>query len=140
MPFIILALIIARVDPYNYFSYDPQQTENRKKIARKVNGALWKLVEYNRDPKPNILLGDSRMGRLKNEDISKITGEEYYNLSYEGATLPEMITTFWYTAETLNLKNVYFGISFNHFNMHNDSKDRVTSALQIIKNPLLSFI
>ena len=140
MPFIILALIILRVDPYNYFSYDPQKAIIKKYIAHKVNYALWKLIEYRRDPQPNILLGDSQMGRLKSEDIQKIAGVEYYNFSYGGGTLPEMINTFWFAAERTQLKNVYFGISFNHFNMHNDAKDRVTSTRQMMENPLLYLV
>jgi len=139
-PFIVLALIIIKVDPYNYFSSDPQQTEIKKNISRKVNYALWKLVEYSHNPQPNILLGDSQMGRLRSDDILEITDKEFYNFSYAGGTLPEMINTFWFATETIKLKNAYFGISFNHFNVHNNAKDRVPSARQIIANPLLYLV
>jgi hypothetical protein len=140
MPFLTVALVVVWVDPYNYFSYNPQQTEIKKRIAHKVNYALWKLIEYNRNPRPNILLGDSQMGRLRSEDILKISGKEYYNFSYGGGILPEMMNTFWMAAESTKLENVYFGISFNHFNIHNNSVNRVDSAKQIIKNPLLYLV
>ena len=116
-PFIFLALIIIKVDPYNYFSDNSQNNDAKQKIARKINYALWKIVEYKRHPLPNILLGDSQMGRLKRSDILEIADKEFYNFSYGGATLPEMINTFWFAAETVKLKNAYFGISFNHFNI-----------------------
>ena len=139
-PFIFLALIIIKVDPYNYFSDNSQNNDAKQKIARKINYALWKIVEYKRHPLPNILLGDSQMGRLKRSDILEIADKEFYNFSYGGATLPEMINTFWFAAETVKLKNAYFGISFNHFNVYNGAKDRVTSARQIISNPLLYLV
>lgn len=139
-PFIVIALIIIRVDPYNYFSYNAQNTHTKKQIAYKINYALWKIIEYKRNPLPNILLGDSQIGRLKSDTIFEITDEAFYNFSYGGATLPEMINTFWFATETTKLKNAYFGISFNHFNVYNGAKDRVTSARQITSNPLLYLV
>ena len=140
IPFIVMALIIIKVDPYNYLSYDSNSSETKKAISYKLNYALWKTIEYRRNPLPNILLGDSQMGRLRSDDIFQIAGEKFYNFSYAGGTLAEMINTFWFATETTKLKSAYFGISFNHFNVYNNSKDRVTGARQIINNPLLYLV
>lgn len=136
----IISLIVILVDPYNYFSFSSKNNEIKEKIAYRLNYTLWKTIEYKRNPLPNILLGDSQMGRLRSEDIFEITGKEFYNFSSAGGTLPEMINTFWFANETTNLKNVYFGISFNHFNAYNFATERVTSAIQIINNPLLYLV
>ncbi len=140
VPFIVVALIIISVDPYNYFSNSSTHADSKKEIAHKLNYSLWKIIEYTRNPLPNILLGDSQMGRLRSDDIQEITGKEFYNFSYGGGTLPEMINTFWYATEIAKLKNAYFGISFNHFNSYNSAKDRVASAREIITNPLLYLV
>jgi hypothetical protein len=139
IPFIIVALIIIRIDPYNYFSWDPQKTVNEKKIARKLNYVLYNLVKYKRNPSSNILLGDSRMGIVNSENILKITGEKYYNFYYGGGTLPEMIETFWFATKCTQIKNAYFGVSFYHFNAYNQD-NRVTDAVSILNNPLLYLV
>ena len=139
-PFIVVALTIIWVDPYNYFFHNANNGDVKKKIAYKLNYTLWKIIEYKRNPLPNILLGDSQMGRLQSDHISEITNNKFYNFSYAGGTLPEMINTFWFATETTKLEKAYFGISFNHFNAHNYAKERVTSARQIISNPLLYLV
>lgn len=138
-PFIIFSIVILKIDPYNYFTYDPRQIRIKLDIARKLNYALWKLIEFKRNSSANILLGDSRMGILNSEIILKNIGEKYYNFSYGGGTLPEMIDTFWFATTCTRIRNAYFGISFNHFNSYNND-NRVISAIQVLNNSLLYLV
>jgi len=140
IPFIFLFSLVAIVDSYNYFNFFKIiPIEVKQKISYKLNYALWKLVEYRRNPYPNILLGDSRMNRIDPQEIKNISGEDYYNFSYGGGTLEEICKTFWIADKISDLKNVYVGINFNLYNM-SKSYDRVTGATAVLENPMLYII
>ncbi len=140
LPFLLLFALIIIIDPFGYFNiFTAIPPEIKKSTAYRLNYALWKTIEYSKKPCANILLGDSRMERFKPEKIKEFTDVEYYNFSYGGGTLAEACKTFWFAAEITKLKNVYIGINFNLYNMHN-SGDRVSGAMTIMKNPLLYLV
>jgi hypothetical protein len=125
------------IDPFNYFNISKiVTTKEKEEISRRVNYPLWHLIEFKNKPNENILIGDSRMSRLKTNLIKKITGECYYNFTYGGGTIEESISTFWETAKVTRLKNVVFGINFNNFNANN-VRNRVPGTTNTIKNPIL---
>lgn len=140
LPYLAVFLIIGIIDPYDYFGKGEIITKTKKEaISKKINYALWKVIEFGQKPPKNIILGDSRTNLLDINEVQKITNKEYYNLSYGGGTLNEICTTFWYATQKTQLENVYIGISFNIYNK-SKSYDRVSSALAIINNPILYLV
>ncbi|MFC1462769.1 hypothetical protein ACFLQU_04100 [Verrucomicrobiota bacterium] len=137
LPFCVVGLLVGIVDPYNYFSAEGIiGVEAKRTISRDINNTMWALIEYNRAPCPNILLGDSRMGRLRASAVVQGSDEVYADLSYVAGTLPEMCATFWFASERTALKKVCFQVELGHYNMSN-SGDRVSGAKAVLRNPLL---
>lgn len=122
------------VDPFNmndlfHFGFD------KKLISYRSNYRLYKIIEFNKHPIANILLGDSRMEALRTDLIDAATGQEYFNFAYGGGTLYEAIDTFWYAASIVKLKNVYIGINFNTYNKMY-GLTLVPEAIDIARRPL----
>jgi hypothetical protein len=137
--FIVVVPPVFYVDPFGVFAKPSVISEPiRSQYAQQVNQVFWKLPAYNRDPAPNILLGDSQMARLSDQDIASVTGQKYSNLAYGGGTLRESISTFWFASQRTRLRRVFFGISFMEYNAY--SRDRVTQAEEIVRNPALYFL
>ncbi len=140
IPFILIISFTLVVDPYENFGYfNIISVDLKRKVSYNINYALWKVVEFSRNPRPNILLGDSRMNRIKVKEIRKFSGIDYYNFAYGGGTLQEICNTFWFAADKINLKKVYIGINFEIYNL-SKSYDRVNGAINILENPLLYLI
>jgi hypothetical protein len=139
VPFLLVVAMIFFVDPFDYFNhFNFIDKELKKNTSSILNNCLAKMIEYKRGPSSNILLGDSRMDRIKAESLQKATGLKYYNFSFKGGTLPEIVTAFWFAAKNNNLKNVYIGINFNLYNSINNI-NRASEAESMIRNPLLYF-
>lgn len=137
IPFALYSGAIVAIDPYNYFSLSsPVKDELKQEISFKLNYAMWKMFAYRRDPRPNILLGDSRMMALDTARVQEVSGDEYFNFAYGGGSLKEAVQTFEYAAERTDLENVYLGLDLNSYNGA-DTKDRVSEVLAAERNPLL---
>lgn len=133
---LIVAPAIYWIDPFVLFQkVSPLSIELRSRYTAPVNQALWKVLAFNRDPKPNILIGDSQVARLSEAQVSSIAGEPYANLGAGGATLRESMDMFWFAARKSPLKRVYFGLSFMEYNA--DPRNRLPQAEGIVKNPVL---
>jgi hypothetical protein len=136
---VLLGPVIYEVDAYCYFLHaSPIPTAVRSKYGLYVNAVLWKLISYNREPKPNIMLGDSQMERLPADAVEAATGEPYANLAYPGGTLRESIDTFWYADRRTRLRRVYFEISFMAYTAK--LQNRFPQAKDILGNPLAYFV
>lgn len=135
---LVIGFPVYWIDPFGLFSRGSIIADSdRLDTAERVNHVLLGIISFTKHPSPNILLGDSQMNHFKAEEIAAITRQPYSNLSYGGGTLAESIATFWYAAQTVKLKSVYFGMSFYSFT--DNSRDRVAAAVRIIKNPLVYF-
>lgn len=129
IPFVLYVVLIVLTDPYNYWNHNKIiPLEVKLTISRELNGRLWKVVQFNRTPKPNVMFGDSRVDMIDTKRMRDITGADYYNFGYPSATLQEIIETFWYVANKVELKNVIMGISFNLYNKYNN-KDLISPVL-----------
>lgn len=128
LPFAVYACAIVVIDPYNYFGVSHVISDGLKSdISYKLNYAMWDMIEYRRDPAPNILLGDSRMMGLDAEDIREVSGHDFENLAYGGGSLKEAIATFNYADKLTDLKRVTIGLDINTYN-GSDTKDRVSEV------------
>ncbi|MEL6850210.1 MAG: hypothetical protein AAFP92_16935, partial [Bacteroidota bacterium] len=117
LPFLLGIAGIVWLDPYGFIGADsPEEMESRKHIAFPLNYTFWKYNQYRQQPKPNILLGDSRMEALTEEQVREVSGKDYFNFAYGGGTVPEMIQTFWFASQQTQLKKVVMGLNFGRYN------------------------
>jgi hypothetical protein len=117
LPFLLYAGFIIATDPFDIVLGHSLVSEQTKlATAALLNPPLWKMNKFVKSPKENVQLGDSRMGHLRAADIRDVSGEDYFNFSFGGASLQEMIDTFWFAARRTNLKNVIIGMNFNVYN------------------------
>jgi hypothetical protein len=133
---LIVAPTIYWIDPFDLFHKNsPLPPDLRLRYAKPINQALWKVLAFNRDPKPNVILGDSQVAQLPEGTISSVAGEPYANLGAGGATLRETMDMFWFASRKLSLKHVYFGVNFMGYNAY--PGDRIPQAEGIVKVPVL---
>ena len=134
IPFLIYFIMVVIVDPFNYFNVSHFiDNKIKKNTSYRLHYQLWKLIEYERDPLPNIILGDSRALYIKPREIYKFSNEKYFNFAYGGGTLSEIIDTFWYCTKKVKLKNVYIDINFNRYNAI-ETRNRFVNAKNITQN------
>ncbi len=140
IPFLLYAALIVAVDPFNYFGVSPLIDEaNKRATASKLHYTLWKTIDFLRDPRPNLILGDSRMGQIQVPSVEKVTGDRYFNFSYGGGTIPELIDTFYFATRHVKVERVYIGASFINFNAF-QNRNRFRESQSILDNPLLYLI
>jgi hypothetical protein len=140
LPLLLYAAGIVVVDPYDFFAVSRVVPDSIKaQTALKLNYPLWKMLEYRRAPRADILLGDSRMLSVTPAAIREVCGVEYYNFGYGGGTVPEMLSTFWFADSTTRLSSVVMGINFNMYNARADG-DRTADYRDLERNPGLYFV
>ena len=137
-PFLLLAFGIYWTDPFCLFDSPFIAKEVKERSAFPLNTCLTKLIAFRHDPNPNILLGDSRMGLIHPAEIERVSGARFTNLAYGGASLNELVDTFWTANRAVRLKAVYMGIGFSLYNDYNFT-NRTEPAMAIIDTPLLYF-
>jgi len=128
---VIAASVNIYVDPFHVFDYFSYK--KNEEISLRSNYRLYKLSKYIKKPVANIILGDSRMEALSTEDIIKVSGKNYFNLAFGGASLTEIINSFWFASEKIKLKKVYVGLNLNIYNS-SYLMDQVSEANKIINN------
>lgn len=117
IPFLSGISFITVIDPYNFLNISPVVPENIKfEVARQFNPCFWKLNKFEQSPNPFVLIGDSRMAPFEPEIIKEISGKDYANLGYGGATVKEIIETFWIVSKQINLKEVYISVNLDKYN------------------------
>ena len=137
-PFLLLAAFVAWTDPFCLLQTPFIERAIKEKAAFPLNSPLARLIEFSHHPGTNILLGDSRMGLLSPDEIEKASGIHFLNMSYGGASLNEVVDTFWATNRANALQRVYMGIGFSLYNDYNFT-NRTEPVQSIIASPLLYF-
>ena len=136
-PFVLIAALVALVDPFDYFRASPLIDDTIKlDTARDLQYPLWKLQRYRHAPVSRLILGDSSMASLDEGEIREVSGVQYFNFAYGSGTVAEAIETYWLASSMTHLDAVYIGIGLVNFNGY-QHLDRVTEADAISKNPLL---
>jgi hypothetical protein len=131
-PFLILIVLEVVIDPFNYFSAEKNKTllELKNNLARKKNTYLYRLIEFERNPYPVIILGDSRAQRLMPEFFEEVNGEKVANLAAGAGSLQDVIKIFWDLTARNKLSKVYIGIAIEGYS-GTLLKDRVSAALEV---------
>ena len=116
IPFIVYGLLIAFIDPFNYLNgFGITSEEKRIAIAQDIEPHLYKLIAFQNDPKKNWVLGDSRSNGL----YHAMDKETWSNLAYGGASLKEVVQSFWWAAAIETPDTVLIGINLNLYNKYN---------------------
>lgn len=137
LPFGLFLLALMAVDPFNYFGISHVvDQEAKEKTAFRLHDTLRKGIEFERTPIPNILLGDSLMNMVRSEMVESTTQEPYFNFSFGGGTIPEVIDAFWFADEHVDLDRVYIGVGFINFSV-TQNMNRFPEATAMLANPLL---
>lgn len=105
------------IDPFNFFSVEKnQQLQDRKEnISLKTNPYLYKLIKFDRNPNPVIILGDSRMDDLNPEQFEKSDKEKVSNLAIGGGTIQDAIEILNYISAKHQINKIYWGISIETY-------------------------
>ena len=136
----LLLLIVFLVDPFCYFKFNNLIPEERKKEnSRRLNFALWDIIQYSKKPTRNILIGDSRMANMNTEVIKSISGKDFFLFSFGGGNLQEIISTYQYVTKLNKIESIYIGVNLELYNKTNN-RNRVSGATAILQNPLLYLI
>jgi hypothetical protein len=139
-PFGLCAAFVYMVDPYNYLGRQSViSNEVKLRTAYPLNYCLWKIPAFARNPSPYLLLGDSRMNAVRTERLREVTGDSYFNLAYGGATIREIVSSFWFASQHVPLRRVYIGLNFNLYTDYED-RDRTAEVLRIESAPACYFI
>jgi hypothetical protein len=127
IPLLVYVLVITIVDPYNFINlFKIISDEDKFLVIQRTDESsprgnlLWKTVEFRRKPVQNIIVGDSQGKDIEIQIIKEQTGDDYYNFCSPGASFSTMFKTFWFAAEQVKLKKVYFQVAFMNYNMERD--------------------
>lgn len=137
-PVIFIFLLNALIDPFNLNHFISLPLE-KQEVACHFNERLWKLSNFLNHPQENIILGDSRASRLSKKTLQSLTGKPFTNLSLSGATLIEIIDTFWFVADHAAIKDILFCINFDRFNDWQKASG-VAQTVSTLKNPLMNYL
>lgn len=132
LPFLILIALEVIIDPFNYFFAEKNKAlgELKNNLARKKNTYLYRLIEYERNQYPAIVLGDSRAQRLMPDFFEEVNGEKIVNLAAGAGSLQDVIKIFWDLSKNKNLKKIYIGVAIEGYS-GTLLKDRVSAALEV---------
>lgn len=127
IPLFIYAAFIVIIDPYNFINLshvigdkDKFTVIQRTDESSPRGNILWKTIEFKRRPVENLIIGDSQGKDIDVNLIHELTGEEYYNFCFPGASFNTMFQTFWYAVKYVKPKKVYFQVAFMNFNTYRE--------------------
>lgn len=126
IPIALYYAVFIAFEPNNYFGI-------RKQAAG--SDIMGKLRSYSRTKENNIILGDSRSAKFDTEQVKEITGKDFANLGYGGASLKEQLDVLdWALQVNPSMETVVFDISFYTLNKAY-SPDR--NILMALNNPFV---
>jgi len=136
IPFLIWAVIVFSIDPFNYFNKIHIIEKTAKTNAENLNTLLFRTINFINSPTENILIGDSRTNSLPNNLIEEITNKKFKKLNTNAAKLNEIFELFYLANNINKINQVVIGINFNMFNKFS-YENRVKKIKRVIINPVL---
>ena len=132
---------VAWVDPYGLFGHSGPVPVERKRLNLYHSGRtmafsnmLWKLIEFQREPAPNILLGDSRLSYFDLDALEQVSGSRYRNLGIPGGNYRTVRDLFHYADSLTHLQKVCVQVSFRGLNQGLDW-DLYSEARGVLEKP-----
>lgn len=90
---------------------------------------MYKLIDFENNPRGSIVLGDSRSNGLYHTLDSTYCA----NMSYGGASIKEMAQTFWWVVENHEIDTCFMGINLNLYNKYN-KRFHVEQTIEALNN------
>jgi len=110
----------------------------REAVSMKANPQLYKIIQFDREPCPNIILGDSRGNAFAADVVSGLTGECAFNFSFHGSSPSEARDILKRASGSFALKNVYMAVNFDYMG-RNELRDAVAQAEKTADSPLIYY-
>lgn len=127
-PVVLYFAVFVYFEPYNYFGFQNNATESDQVIYR--------VRQFVNDPQNAIILGDSRLAHMDTDFIEELTGKQFSNLAFGGASAGEAVDLCEFALEcNPSIDTVYLEVSFYTLNARYD-KNRVANIETIVTNPL----
>lgn len=121
-----LAFFVA-FEPNNYFGLKAD-TDSSQPVAR--------VRAYQQEPGTRLIIGDSRLAHFDMELVEEVSGQEWQNLAFGGASLRESLDLAAFVLDSDNpVEEILFELSFYTVNANYDT-DRFSSLEETLNNPL----
>lgn len=141
LPILLCWLVILLVDPCNVFHFSGIiDNETKKKMidrsleSQPRGNLLWKTFEFKHNPYSNLIIGDSQSFGIKEDLISSLTGNKFYNFSIPGASIKTKFSIFWFAAKQTKLHHVIFQLSLINWIMNEQNSFIIVQ--EYLDNPL----
>lgn len=114
-------------EPNNYFGLKAS-ADSIQPVAR--------ARAYQKEPGRNLIFGDSRLAHIDMDAVRALTGEEWQNLAFGGASLREALDLAQYVLDSGNpVDSILLETSFYLLNENYDT-DRFAALEETLRNPL----
>lgn len=132
---LIPALTILALDPFDLFGWGPTDRRVVDRVEKR-HGPLAKLIRYRADPRPVLILGDSRSRALREKLFHELGRREVFNFAYGGGTVPELVDAYWFAAAQGELDAIVIGAPLRMFDRrYKAGKNQTPEALAILDRP-----
>lgn len=146
IPFLVIFIFIVVVDPYEFINIShiikskyKIDSYNRSYESSPRGAMLWKVIHYTRNPRTNLIIGDSQGKTISESLVKEISGKDFFNFCIPGSSYETMFQTFWFAVDKCELESVYFQIGFMNYN-GNKSYSLFHFAQDYIDDPYLYFV
>ena len=127
IPVVVWLAFFIAFEPNNYFGLKSSASSTQP-VAR--------VREYQADPGTNLILGDSRLAHIDLDQAAEVSGKEWQNLAFGGASLKETLDLADYILDSGNeVDELLLSVSFYTLNQ-NYNPDRFASLEETLNNPL----
>lgn len=121
-----LAFFVA-FEPNNYFGLK-SDTDSSQPVAR--------VRAYQQEPGSRLIIGDSRLAHFDMDLVAEVSGQEWQNLAFGGASLRESLDLADFVLDSGNeVEEILFELSFYTVNANYDT-DRFSALEETLNNPL----
>lgn len=127
LPVLVWLAFFIAFEPNNYFGLKPA-TSSTQPVAR--------VREYQADPGRNLILGDSRLAHIDMGQAARVSGRQWQNLAFGGASLKETLDLADYILDSGNpVDELVLSVSFYTLNQ-NYNTDRFQQLETTLENPV----
>ncbi|MDB5363800.1 MAG: hypothetical protein JWO51_5097 [Rhodospirillales bacterium] len=107
---------------------------NREQVSKPINRRLYQLQQSAKDPKPNMIIGDSRGELLNAAYFRELGTEDWGNASFGGASLFEEYETLQFIQSVRPVKQAIVTLQLREWNDGYDP-DQVREAVDLLEHP-----
>lgn len=128
LPIVAYYALFLVFEPNNYFGL-------RRETPSGVPVGV--LREYERNPQPSVIIGDSRVAHFDMDVVQATAGRPFGSIAYGGASFKESLDLLYcWTDRYLDIDEVVFSVSFYTLNK-NYTRDRLDGLLDALHNPFV---